>query len=692
MNYRGLILSLIGLVAVITGIIFAVRGIRHKDDDPDVDGIERTALDSHFPLLTAVPSDAAVILSFSGDRDAAAFLTDSASVIPSLMSGMPRRFVRSVASRKMAVSLHDAGQLTPLMILDVEGADSAAVAEITHLADTVGIKYNYLPGYGLLLASPSETLIGSSERHVEGGFSVLENRELRSVAATLPYGNAIFFSHAAASRIIRTLLTKTYNPYASFLSKAAVWTGFSLPGRGEQQLDGLSTTFGNSCFQSILTGMTPGEFKFVDVVPAEARSVVAFATDRAASYCTLRRKWVDADGRLSSYKEANSSAKKALGMTAEQYLDEMDLKEAASVLLPSGERLVALRYQKNLPDGKDPVEYRAGYALSMLFGDLFRPQADTLWSVIRGSWKWIGSRSALLLAGEKALRESPDAALIPERGAFVLYNAGNAPSEVLSPDFAAPVRRQFRGADRIASSFAATPSDEGVCYTVSYKEARRPAAKAAPVRPAAVSEGGNAPSYPVSPEAAPAAVEYSVRNFKTGRMNTFFQNPDNAIGLRDENGQVLWTVPFDRPLCGRVKEIDFYGNGKIQYLFAAGSRLYIIDRLGRFIPSFETDLGKDILLGPDLYGFTDDAYQVMVLHRDNTLSLYTLEGERFPGWKDITSKEAVPGLPEVVTVEDKMYWKVAYPSGEKYYDFEGGSPLSRRKARKLLSKIVLKPA
>lgn len=692
MNYRGLILSLIGLVAVVTGIFFAVRWIRHKDDDPDVDGVERAAGDCNFPLFTAVPSDAAVIFSFSGDRDAAAFLTDSASVVPSLMAGMPRRFVKSVASRKMAVSLHDAGSLTPLMILDVADADSAALAGMTHLADTVGLRYHLLPSYGLLLTSPSETLLGSSQRHVEGGFSVLENRELRSAAAAIPYGNAVFFSHAAASRIIRTMLTKTYYPYASFFSKTAVWTGFSLPEKGASQMEGLSATFGNSYFQSIFTGMTPGEFKFPDVVPADARSVTAIATEKPVSYCTLRRKWVDADGRLSAYKEANSAAKKSLGMTAEQYLEEMDLREAVSVLLPSGERLVALRYQKKLPDGKDIMEYKAGYALSMLFGDMFRPQADTLWSRVRGNWKWIGSRSALASAGEKALKESPDAVLIPDRGAFVFFNAGNPPSEVLAPDFAVPVRRQFRGAERIASSLAAAPSEEGVRYTIAYREAQRPAAPV-PAQPVVVTtpdgELSVAPAVPA--EVVPAVLEYPVCNFKSGKMNTFFQNPDNSLGLRDEAGKVLWTIPFDRPVASRVKEIDYYGNDKIQYLFAAGSRLYIIDRLGRFIPSFGTDLGKEVLIGPDLYSFAGDGYQVMVLHRDNTLSLYTLEGERYPGWKNITSKEAIPSLPEAVPVGDRIYWKVPFLSGAKYYNFEGGSPLSGSRTRKLLKKTVLKP-
>ena len=135
---------------------------------------------------------------------------------------------------------------------------------------------------------------------------------------------------------------------------------------------------------------------------------------------------------------------------------------------------------------------------------------------------------------------------------------------------------------------------------------------------------------------------------------------------------------------------DYYGNERIQYLFAAGSRLYIIDVLGRFIPSFETDLGKDVLLGPALFTFEEGDDALMVLHRDNTIALYTLDGTRYPGWKDITSKEAVSALPEMLSVEGERYWKVAFPSGAKFYRFGGGSPLSKGKTKKLLKKTVLK--
>ncbi|MBR5699626.1 MAG: hypothetical protein IKX37_00875 [Bacteroidales bacterium] len=687
MNYRGLIFSLIGLVGVILGIVFAVRGLHRKDEAPKVKTPERAIEDCHFPLLRAVPSDAAVILSFDGGKDAAWYLTDSASVFPTLLGEknlrQRARFLRAASGKKMAVSLHDAGSLTPLYILDISAADSSALASLSAQADTAGLRTKLFKDGGVMLASSSETLLGTSERHLSGEISVLKNRELLAATAALPYGNAIFLSHAAASRIIRTFLSREYLTYASFLSKAAVWTGFSLPGKGKSEAEGYSVAYDNTGYQSLFAGMTPGEFHFREILPSEAISVMAIATDKPGTYLALRRKWVDACGRLSAYKESCSGAKKTLGKAADDYLTDFDLREVASVMLPSGERAVALRYGKKLPDGRDLKIYGAGYALEMLLGEQFRPQGDTLWSTVRGEWKLIGTRSALTVVSEsKPLKDvAVTDNLIPAGGVFVLYNAGNAPAQVLADAFAIFARKRFGAFPRVASSFSATPSDGGVRYTIRHKGVQTAPQRVA--KPSAV--GSTQDSAPV-PEAAPSAMEYRVRNFQTGRMNVFFQNPDNSIGLRDDAGRTLWTIPFNLPICGRVQEIDYYGTGKIQYLFAAGSRLYVIDRLGRFLPSFDVDLRKDILIGPDLYGFTDDNYDVMVLHEDNSLSLYTLDGARFPGWKDISPRETIQSLPELLTIGDEQYWKVTLSSGERYYRFGGGAPLSARKTRKLLKR------
>lgn len=141
---------------------------------------------------------------------------------------------------------------------------------------------------------------------------------------------------------------------------------------------------------------------------------------------------------------------------------------------------------------------------------------------------------------------------------------------------------------------------------------------------------------------------FKVRNCATGKINTFYQNSHLSICLRDENGKDVWGVPFKSKIRGYVQEVDYYNNGKIQYLFAAGSQMYLIDRLGRFVSGFPAETGKKIAAGPAVYDFTGaKGYTAMLLHTDNTVGYYDLHGKQVPSWKGITADETIKSLPEL---------------------------------------------
>lgn len=82
------------------------------------------------------------------------------------------------------------------------------------------------------------------------------------------------------------------------------------------------------------------------------------------------------------------------------------------------------------------------------------------------------------------------------------------------------------------------------------------------------------------------ALEFKVTNCGTGKKNTLRQNPDNTIELIDEKGKSLWKVKLSGRLCGRVYEVDYYKNRKIQFLMCEGKNLHLIDRLGREVGGF----------------------------------------------------------------------------------------------------------
>ena len=144
-------------------------------------------------------------------------------------------------------------------------------------------------------------------------------------------------------------------------------------------------------------------------------------------------------------------------------------------------------------------------------------------------------------------------------------------------------------------------------------------------------------------------------------------------------------MPFGKPLCGVAQTIDYYANGKLQILFGAGSSVYLIDRLGRFVSGFPVDLGKEILIGPEPYDFNGtNAYNVMVLHKDNTIEMYNLKGEKPSSWNGISCEETIKGLPERIIVGGNTFWVVRTSIQTLIYPFAGGDPLTVYEGQKMI--------
>lgn len=91
---------------------------------------------------------------------------------------------------------------------------------------------------------------------------------------------------------------------------------------------------------------------------------------------------------------------------------------------------------------------------------------------------------------------------------------------------------------------------------------------------------------------------FKVHNCGTGKENTLRQNPDNTIELIDHSGKSLWKKDLSARICGQVVQVDYYANGKIQFLFSAGSKVHLFDRLGREVTGWPLELSDEAVGGP----------------------------------------------------------------------------------------------
>ena len=165
---------------------------------------------------------------------------------------------------------------------------------------------------------------------------------------------------------------------------------------------------------------------------------------------------------------------------------------------------------------------------------------------------------------------------------------------------------------------------------------------------------------------------FAVKNSETGRTCYIGQSQDKAIYM-ESNGKTLWTVPFSGKICGRVAAIDYFENGKLQYLMISGKKMYLYDRLGKIVRTFPKTLSKEVLLGPDAYDFNGNkVYNIIVLNKDNTIDMYNMKGEKPAQWKTISPKAAILALPSLVKISGRSYWVVRTALQTVVYPFYGG--------------------
>lgn len=183
---------------------------------------------------------------------------------------------------------------------------------------------------------------------------------------------------------------------------------------------------------------------------------------------------------------------------------------------------------------------------------------------------------------------------------------------------------------------------------------------------------------------------FNVTNCASGKQNTLARSSDGQLSLTDENGQVLWTLPMPDSICGIVSEVDFYANGKIQFLFGTGCEVHLLSRTGSEVKSFPIKLDREILIGPAAYDFNKNGkYHMIVLHKDNSVEMYDLQGKKPDSWLGIRPGERITALPEKLDKDGKTFWAVRTDGHTLVYPFYGGEPVQTLDADVLVENIVL---
>jgi hypothetical protein len=133
-----------------------------------------------------------------------------------------------------------------------------------------------------------------------------------------------------------------------------------------------------------------------------------------------------------------------------------------------------------------------------------------------------------------------------------------------------------------------------------------------------------------------------VTNHYTGEKEIFVQDKGNTIYLLNNSGRILWKQTIDGRILGDVHQVDYYRNGKLQFMFNTREKLHLVDRNGNYVERYPVSLRSPATNGMALFDYEKSRdYRIAVAGEDRGIYLYDKTGNIVKGWNIMKSEGKV---------------------------------------------------
>lgn len=174
-----------------------------------------------------------------------------------------------------------------------------------------------------------------------------------------------------------------------------------------------------------------------------------------------------------------------------------------------------------------------------------------------------------------------------------------------------------------------------------------------------------------------------VRNSISGANELLVQDSTYRIFLASQRDGVLWSYSLDGRIQGDVHQIDFYKNGKLQYLLVTARKLYLIDRLGRDVSGFPKNLNFDANFCEVVDYDRSKNYRYMVSSQKGDIYILDKDANPLEGWNPKRIGVGLNETPRHYKIGGKDYFFALSSDGSAHLfnrrgDYEKGFPLKQK--------------
>lgn len=711
------VLTLIAATTVIGTLLFALVGKNRNHN-----------ISAQLPkVTTAVPVDASAIILLwetaalveftSGENLLAQTLFPgdvTAKLSYSLTKILDEQFPGNKESFECSISLHYSARdkVSPLLSISIPThlqAESLTIFEnkfprkrvfnnisIYSIGNCEAAIYN-----GFIVASDSPLILESSIRHLLSGASINDNEEfVMSHRMVTPGSSALLINHSQAGKLFSAFVAKRYLGEAQFLSRVTTWSIHKLESQASSFTAGSSflnqRLSGNYVFSS--QSQKGSSVESIGALPSNTFAVVIFSVDNLTRF----------SGEYRKFRDYYRKRERVSFFEALKWMEYMKAKEVCCAFIPYAGKIEAVALIKResgiftwvskIFGGADEVGEienfsKKGY-LTELFGEIFN-SVNEEGALEKGEYYFIGPKKLLEEIKGGAFDNFSLSEYFSQTKAYnllerekalvsVIVNAGEYRDSLLgflNPPTARAINRSLGkkniilGAYQIVQKGEEGPRGSLFFYADSLDQLPSPRVKAQER-----SMGWESDTI-VNIDKGP----FRVINFSSGHTEYLEQLPNLRLRLTDKDRKGIWAIPFDSRIKGYVEQVDYFKNGKLQMLFASNNKLYLLDRLGRFVAPFPVNVEKEIVMGPKVFkGEREGDYVIMLLHKDNSLRLYNRDGTPHKAWSDISTDETIKNFPHPIIIDGNRYWVLRTSLKSVIYT-TNGNPVTAVKGRSALA-------
>ncbi|HXU26458.1 MAG TPA: hypothetical protein VN698_04440 [Bacteroidia bacterium] len=119
-----------------------------------------------------------------------------------------------------------------------------------------------------------------------------------------------------------------------------------------------------------------------------------------------------------------------------------------------------------------------------------------------------------------------------------------------------------------------------------------------------------------------------VKNHLTNETELVCVDKANNLYLISNTGKILWRKNIGQKILGKIQQVDYFDNGKLQLLFNTENQLFVIDRNGNYVTGFPAKLNGTAIGGLTLFDYeNNNNYRLWIPLKNNTTVCYAINGK-----------------------------------------------------------------